>query len=69
MDAKAFLFKVLNKDRKPYIKVDVNNSPKTLTPNEVSAMILGRMEDIAEGYLGKTVTYAVVTVPAYFNDA
>ncbi|CAL5870485.1 uncharacterized protein PFLUO_LOCUS4722 [Penicillium psychrofluorescens] len=68
-DAKTFPFKVVNKDGKPNVKVDVNNSPKTLTPEEVSAMVLGKMKEIAEGYLGKTVTHAVVTVPAYFNDA
>ncbi|KAJ5721560.1 Endoplasmic reticulum chaperone BiP [Penicillium malachiteum] len=68
-DAKHFPFKVVNKDGKPNVKVEVNNSPKVFTPEEVSAMILGKMKDIAESYLGKTVTHAVVTVPAYFNDA
>ncbi|KAJ5724430.1 Endoplasmic reticulum chaperone BiP [Penicillium malachiteum] len=68
-DAKNFPFKVVNKDGKPHVKVEVNNSPKVFTPEEVSAMILGKMKDIAESYLGKTVTHAVVTVPAYFNDA
>ncbi|KAJ5267156.1 Endoplasmic reticulum chaperone BiP [Penicillium angulare] len=68
-DAKHFPFKLVNKDGKPQVKVDVNNSPRTFTPEEVSAMILGKMKEIAEGYLGKTVTHAVVTVPAYFNDA
>ncbi|OJJ85896.1 Hsp70 family ATPase KAR2 [Aspergillus glaucus CBS 516.65] len=68
-DAKHFPFKIVNKDGKPVVKVDVNQTPKTLTPEEVSAMVLGKMKDIAEGYLGKQVTHAVVTVPAYFNDA
>ena len=68
-DAKAFPFKVVNKDGKPLVKVDVNKTPRTLTPEEVSAMVLGKMKDIAEGYLGNKVTHAVVTVPAYFNDA
>ncbi|GKZ19563.1 ATPase with role in protein import into the ER [Aspergillus brasiliensis] len=68
-DAKHFPYKVVNKDGKPHVKVDVNQSPKTLTPEEVSAMVLGKMKEIAEGYLGKKVTHAVVTVPAYFNDA
>ncbi|BAE57464.1 putative Hsp70 chaperone BiP/Kar2 [Aspergillus flavus] len=68
-DTKNFPFKVVNKDGKPVVKVDVNKTPKTFTPEEVSAMVLGKMKEIAEGYLGKSVTHAVVTVPAYFNDA
>ncbi|KAJ5820501.1 glucose-regulated protein [Penicillium riverlandense] len=68
-DIKAFPFQVINKDGKPHVKLDINNSPKTLTPEEVCAMVLGKMKDIAERYLGETVTHAVVTVPAYFNDA
>ncbi|KAL4803727.1 heat shock protein 70 family [Aspergillus unguis] len=68
-DAKNFPFKIVNKDGKPNVKVDVNQAPKTLSPEEVSAMVLGKMKEIAEGYLGKKVTHAVVTVPAYFNDA
>ena len=68
-DAKNFPFKVVNKDGKPVVRVDVNKNPKNLTAEEVSAMVLGKMKEIAEGYLGKDVTHAVVTVPAYFNDA
>jgi heat shock protein 5 len=68
-DIKNYPFKVVKKDGKPQVKVDVNQAAKTFTPEEISAMILGKMKDIAEGYLGKSVTHAVVTVPAYFNDA
>jgi heat shock protein 5 len=68
-DLKNFPFKVTAKDGKPVVKVDVNQTPKTFTPEEVSAMVLTKMREIAESYLGKTVTHAVVTVPAYFNDA
>ena len=68
-DAKHFPFKVANKDGKPVVNVEVNNTPKSFTPEEVSAMILGKMKEVAEAYLGKKVTHAVVTVPAYFNDA
>lgn len=68
-DAKNFPFKVVNKGGKPNVKVEVNQVAKVFTPEEVSAMILGKMKEIAESYLGKTVTHAVVTVPAYFNDA
>jgi heat shock protein 5 len=68
-DMKNFPFKLVSKDSKPVVKVDVNMQPKTFTPEEISAMVLGKMKEIAESYLGKTVTHAVVTVPAYFNDA
>ena len=51
------------------VKVDVNKTPKTFTPEQISAMILEKMKDVAESFLGKSVTHAVVTVPAYFNDA
>ncbi|KAL1960365.1 hypothetical protein VTO42DRAFT_8325 [Malbranchea cinnamomea] len=68
-DIKHFPFKVVNVDDKPQVRVEVNGKPRNFTPEEVSAMVLGKMKDIAEGYLGKTVTHAVVTVPAYFNDA
>ncbi|KAF3903274.1 hypothetical protein ABW20_dc0108888 [Dactylellina cionopaga] len=68
-DMKHFPFDVVNKDGKPYISVEVNGEKRTFTPEEISAMVLGKMKDIAEAYLGKKVTHAVVTVPAYFNDA
>ncbi|EEQ88316.1 glucose-regulated protein [Blastomyces dermatitidis ER-3] len=67
-DMKHFPFRVINKAGKPQVKVEVNGKDKSFTPEEVSAMILGKMKEIAENYLGKTVTNAVVTVPAYFND-
>ncbi|KAI9794637.1 MAG: ATPase with role in protein import into the ER [Peltula sp. TS41687] len=67
-DLKHFPFKVFQKDDKPLIKVEVAGSQKTFTPEEISAMVLGKMREIAESYLGKKVTNAVVTVPAYFND-
>ncbi|KAL2888775.1 glucose-regulated protein [Ceratocystis lukuohia] len=68
-DMKHFPFKVVNKDSKPYVEVEYKGSTKTFSPEEVSAMILGKMKEVAESYLGQTVTHAVVTVPAYFNDA
>ncbi|KAF7508650.1 hypothetical protein GJ744_009042 [Endocarpon pusillum] len=67
-DAKHFPFKVVEKDGKPMVNVEVSGTKKNFTPEEISAMILGKMKEVAESYLGKTVTHAVVTVPAYFND-
>jgi heat shock protein 5 len=67
-DMKHFDFKVINKDGQPRVKVDVKGEEKTFTPEEISAMVLGKMKEVAESYLGETVTNAVVTVPAYFND-
>ncbi|KAF9193515.1 ATPase with role in protein import into the ER [Haplosporangium sp. Z 767] len=68
-DIKHFPFKVKSKNGAPVIEVKVKGEAKTFTPEEVSAMILGKMKEIAEAYLSKKVTHAVVTVPAYFNDA
>ena len=63
-------------ERSPYKIIEapngdawVNVAGKDMSPPEVSAMILARMKEIAEAYLGETVTEAVVTVPAYFDDA
>ncbi len=56
-------------DGKDRVQVKLPNSGKTYTPPEISAMILQKMKQTAEDYLGSTVTQAVVTVPAYFNDA
>ncbi len=51
------------------VLVDLPNSGKKMTPEEISAMILGKLKADAEKHLGETVTQAVITVPAYFNDA
>jgi len=62
--------KVIEKSSKPHIKVETGSQgEKTFAPEEISAMVLGKMKETAEAYLGKKVTHAVVTVPAYFNDA
>ncbi|KAG9772635.1 hsp70-like protein C, partial [Aureobasidium melanogenum] len=68
-DMKHFPFKVVNKSGQPRVQVEVQDGEKTFTPEEVSSMILGKMKEVAESYLGEKVTNAVVTVPAYFNDA
>ncbi|KAK4451749.1 hsp70-like protein [Podospora aff. communis PSN243] len=53
---------------KPVVQVQVGQETRRFTPEEISAMILGKMKDVAESYLGQKVNHAVVTVPAYFND-
>jgi molecular chaperone DnaK (HSP70) len=68
-DMKYWPFKVVEKNTKPHIQVESNGQQKLFAPEEISAMVLGKMKEIAEAYLGKKVTHAVVTVPAYFNDA
>merc|ERR1711966_402349 len=54
---------------KPMVQVTTNAGTKKFAPEEVSAMILGKMKSVAETFLGKDIKNAVVTVPAYFNDA
>merc|ERR1711868_124699 len=68
-DKKFFPFELVEKKTKPQIKVDVGGKDQTFTPEEISAMVLVKMKKTAEEFLGKDVTHAVVTVPAYFNDA
>jgi len=68
-DVKFFPFKVVEKSSKPYIEVETSQGKRVFAPEEISAMVLGKMKEVAEAYLGKKVTHAVVTVPAYFNDA
>ncbi|KAK9753548.1 Hsp70 chaperone [Basidiobolus ranarum] len=62
-------FKVIEKDTKPLIQVEYKGETKTFTPEEISSMILLKMRETAEAYLGAEVKNAVVTVPAYFNDS
>src|SRR6056300_1406144 len=69
-DMKLWPFSVTaDADKKPKINVTYKNNNETFHPEEISAMILGKMKDIAESYIGSTVKKAVITVPAYFNDA
>jgi len=68
-DMKNFPFTVINKNDKPHIEVDVLGEKRIFAAEEISAMVLVKMKETAEAYLGKPVSHAVVTVPAYFNDA
>ncbi|KAI9041519.1 molecular chaperone Hsp70 [Aspergillus affinis] len=68
-DAKHFPFKIAEKAGKPVVEVEFKGEQKQFTPEEISAMILTKMRETAEAYLGGTVNNAVITVPAYFNDS
>lgn len=68
-DMKLVPFTIVNKETKPYIEVETKGEKKQFSPEEISAMVLTKMKETAEGFLGKTIKNAVVTVPAYFNDA
>jgi len=68
-DMKSWPFTVKDSDGKPKITATFKNELKEFDPEEISSMVLTHMKDTAEAYLGKTVSKAVITVPAYFNDA
>lgn len=68
-DKKLVSYDIVDKEKKPYVSVEIAGTKKVFSPEEISAMILTKMKDTAESFLGKTVKHAVVTVPAYFNDA
>eukprot|EP00293_Proteomonas_sulcata_P000952 CAMPEP_0184328172 /NCGR_PEP_ID=MMETSP1049-20130417/143482_1 /TAXON_ID=77928 /ORGANISM="Proteomonas sulcata, Strain CCMP704" /LENGTH=706 /DNA_ID=CAMNT_0026650469 /DNA_START=72 /DNA_END=2194 /DNA_ORIENTATION=+ len=69
-DMKHFPFKVVPKEGgKPHIQVEFKGEQKTFSPEEISSMILVKMKETAEAFLGKEVKHAVITVPAYFNDS
>mmetsp|Transcript_1173 Transcript_1173/g.1786 ORF Transcript_1173/g.1786 Transcript_1173/m.1786 type:complete len:674 (+) Transcript_1173:123-2144(+) len=69
-DIKHWPFKVVAREGdKPYIQVEYKGEVKTFAPEEISSMVLLKMRETAEAYLGKAVKDAVITVPAYFNDS
>jgi len=68
-DMKHWPFDVVSDGGKPKIQVDYKGETKTFFPEEISSMVLLKMKETAEAYLGKAVSNAVVTVPAYFNDS
>uniref|UniRef100_A0A3P9AI26 Heat shock protein family A (Hsp70) member 8b n=1 Tax=Esox lucius TaxID=8010 RepID=A0A3P9AI26_ESOLU len=68
-DMKHWPFKVINDSTRPKVQVEYKGESKAFYPEEISSMVLVKMKEIAEAYLGKTITNAVITVPAYFNDS
>ena len=68
-DRKHWPFDVVNEAGRPKIQISYKCEDKTFYAEEISSMVLTKMKETAEAYLGKTVTRAVVTVPAYFNDS
>jgi heat shock protein 5 len=68
-DKKLLPFSIINKNSKPYVEVQVAGESRSYSPEEISAMVLTKMKETAEAFLGYKVFNAVVTVPAYFNDA
>ena len=68
-DMKHWPFKVVEHNTLPKLRVEYQSEEKTFTPEEISSMVLLKMKETAEAYLGTAVTEAVITVPAYFNDS
>lgn len=68
-DRNNWPFQVIDEAGKPKIRVQTKAEWKSFTPEEISSMVLTKMKEIAEAYLGEEVKDAVVTVPAYFNDS
>ncbi|KFQ21921.1 Heat shock 70 kDa protein [Mesitornis unicolor] len=68
-DMKHWPFRVVNEGGKPKVQVEYKGEVKTFFPEEISSMVLTKMKEIAEAYLGRKVQNAVITVPAYFNDS
>jgi len=68
-DRKLLPYKIIDRDGAPVIEVNVGKEVKQFTPEQISSMILEKMKEIAESFLGRPVKDAVITVPAYFNDA
>ncbi|KAL0891876.1 hypothetical protein ABMA27_015133 [Loxostege sticticalis] len=68
-DMKHWPFKVISDCGKPKIQVEFKGETKRFAPEEISSMVLTKMKETAEAYLGTSVRDAVITVPAYFNDS
>ncbi|XP_049878898.1 heat shock protein 68-like [Pectinophora gossypiella] len=68
-DLQHWPFKVVNESGKPKIQVAYKGKNIRFAPEEISSMVLSKMKEVAEAYIGSTVRDAVITVPAYFNDS
>ena len=69
-DKKYLPYEIIDRDGKPYIEVpEVRGETKVFAPEEISAMVLTKMKEIAESYSGKKIKNAIVTVPAYFDNS
>ncbi|XP_036622229.1 heat shock 70 kDa protein 1A [Trichosurus vulpecula] len=68
-DMKHWPFQVINDGGKPKVQVSYKGENKAFYPEEISSMVLTKMKETAEAYLGYSITNAVITVPAYFNDS
>ena len=68
-DRKLWPFEVVNEAGRPKVKVEHRGETKTFFAEEIASMVLTKMTEIAEAYLGKTVTNVLITVPAYFNNS
>ena len=68
-DRKHWPFQVIDQNGLPRLSVEYQSEEKKFTPEEISSMVLVKMKETAEAYLGTSVNEAVITVPAYFNDS
>jgi len=68
-DRSLLPFSIVDQQGRPYVQIATGDSKKTYSPEEISAMVLTKMKEIAENYIGGKIVNAVITVPAYFNDA
>ena len=68
-DINNLSYKVIGNNNQPMIEVEYKNKVKTFLPEEISSIVLTKLKETAESYIGETVTDAVITVPAYFNDS
>ena len=68
-DMKHWPFKVINDNGKPKLKATYKGEQKDFFPEEISSMVLTKMKETAEAYLGEKIKDVVITVPAYFNDS
>ena len=68
-DKSKLTYDIINVKNKPYVEVTYKEEKKQFSPEEISAMVLSKMKLTAENYMGQEIKNAVITVPAYFNDA